>query len=100
MISPEPVGAGSAGGDAAAWSPTKTRRLKRFNPCSQKDNGDLWIGQIKWFADKIFGQASSAVQNAYAMQAGFFRYLTKPIKVREFMETLEVALEFAALGRD
>jgi CheY-like chemotaxis protein len=34
-----------------------------------------------------------------ALQAGFFRYLTKPIKVREFMETLEVALEFAALGR-
>jgi CheY-like chemotaxis protein len=35
-----------------------------------------------------------------ALQAGFFRYLTKPIKVREFMETLEIALEFAALGRD
>jgi PAS domain S-box-containing protein len=34
-----------------------------------------------------------------ALQAGFFRYLTKPIKVRELMETLEVALEFAALGR-
>jgi PAS domain S-box-containing protein len=34
-----------------------------------------------------------------ALQAGFFRYLTKPIKVREFMETLEVALEFAALSR-
>ena len=34
-----------------------------------------------------------------ALRAGFFRYLTKPIKVREFMETLEVALEFAALGR-
>jgi CheY-like chemotaxis protein len=30
------------------------------------------------------------------LQAGFFRYLTKPIKVNEFMETLEVALEFAA----
>jgi len=30
------------------------------------------------------------------LQAGFFRYLTKPIKVAEFMETLEVALEFAA----
>jgi CheY-like chemotaxis protein len=30
------------------------------------------------------------------LQAGFFRYLTKPIKVTEFMETLEVALEFAA----
>jgi CheY-like chemotaxis protein len=30
------------------------------------------------------------------LQAGFFRYLTKPIKVSEFMDTLEVALEFAA----
>jgi len=29
------------------------------------------------------------------LQAGFFRYLTKPIKVVEFMETLDVALEFA-----
>jgi len=29
------------------------------------------------------------------MQAGFFRYLTKPIKVKEFMDTLNVALEFA-----
>ncbi len=32
------------------------------------------------------------------LQAGFFRYLTKPIKVNEFMETLEVALEYAALA--
>jgi PAS domain S-box-containing protein len=30
------------------------------------------------------------------LQAGFFRYLTKPIKVNEFMNTLEAALEFAA----
>jgi PAS domain S-box-containing protein len=30
------------------------------------------------------------------LQAGFFRYLTKPIKVTEFMDTLEVALAFAA----
>ena len=30
------------------------------------------------------------------MEAGFFRYLTKPIKVSEFMDTLNVALEFAA----
>lgn len=29
------------------------------------------------------------------LQAGFFRYLTKPIKVNEFMETLDHALEFA-----
>ena len=30
------------------------------------------------------------------LQAGFFRYLTKPIRVNEFMETLEATLEFAA----
>ncbi len=30
------------------------------------------------------------------LEAGFFRYLTKPIKVNEFMETLDVALESAA----
>src|SRR5208282_3690568 len=28
------------------------------------------------------------------LEAGFFRYLTKPIKVKEFMDTLNVALEF------
>ncbi|MDT5260954.1 MAG: hypothetical protein QOD10_6034, partial [Mycobacterium sp.] len=27
--------------------------------------------------------------------AGFFRYLTKPIEVNEFTETLDVALNFA-----
>ena len=30
------------------------------------------------------------------LEAGFFRYLTKPIKVNEFMDTLDAALEFAA----
>jgi PAS domain S-box-containing protein len=29
------------------------------------------------------------------LKAGFFRYLTKPIKVNEFMDTLDVALKFA-----
>ena len=29
------------------------------------------------------------------LEAGFFRYLTKPIKVNEFMDTLDVALEYA-----
>jgi CheY-like chemotaxis protein len=29
------------------------------------------------------------------LQAGFFRYLTKPIKVNEFMNTLDGALEYA-----
>jgi CheY-like chemotaxis protein len=31
------------------------------------------------------------------LQAGFFRYITKPIKVDEFMEALDVALEFAEI---
>jgi CheY-like chemotaxis protein len=29
------------------------------------------------------------------LEAGFFRYLTKPIKVSEFMDTLDMALQFA-----
>jgi CheY-like chemotaxis protein len=29
------------------------------------------------------------------LQAGFFRYLTKPIKIDEFMDTIDVALEFS-----
>jgi len=33
-----------------------------------------------------------------ALEAGFFRYLTKPIKVKEFMDTLNAALEFAEEG--
>jgi signal transduction histidine kinase/AmiR/NasT family two-component response regulator len=33
------------------------------------------------------------------LQAGFFRYLTKPIKVAEFMETLDLGLEFAKAHR-
>jgi CheY-like chemotaxis protein len=32
------------------------------------------------------------------MDAGFFRYLTKPIKVAEFMDTLDSALRFAETG--
>jgi len=32
---------------------------------------------------------------AKGMDAGFFRYLTKPIKVNEFMETLDIALAFS-----
>jgi len=32
---------------------------------------------------------------AKGLEAGFFRYLTKPIKVVEFMETLDTAFEFA-----
>jgi len=29
-----------------------------------------------------------------SLEAGFFRYLTKPIKINEFIDTLDVALEF------
>ena len=32
------------------------------------------------------------------METGFFRYLTKPIKVHEFMDALHAALEFAEKG--
>ncbi len=34
------------------------------------------------------------------LQAGFFRYLTKPIKVNEFMDTLDVALQFVKSRAD
>jgi CheY-like chemotaxis protein len=34
---------------------------------------------------------------ARGLNAGFFRYLTKPIKVNEFMEALNEALEFASM---
>jgi CheY-like chemotaxis protein len=35
---------------------------------------------------------------AKGLKAGFFHYLTKPIKVKEFMESLTEALEFAQDG--
>ena len=35
---------------------------------------------------------------AKGIQAGFFRYLTKPIKINELMDTLNAALEFAEKG--
>jgi len=34
------------------------------------------------------------------LEAGFFRYLTKPIKVNEFMDALNVALKFAEGDHD
>jgi len=34
------------------------------------------------------------------LAAGFFRYLTKPVKVNELMDTLNVALEFAETTRE
>ena len=33
------------------------------------------------------------------LKAGFFRYITKPIKVKELMDTLNVALAYAAEGK-
>ena len=32
------------------------------------------------------------------LAAGFFRYLTKPIKVDKFMDALDLALEFSQTG--
>ena len=37
---------------------------------------------------------------AKGLDAGFFRYLTKPIKVPEFMDTLDVALKYASNESD
>ena len=34
---------------------------------------------------------------ANALKAGFFRYLTKPIKLNEFMSAIDEALEFAGV---
>ena len=34
------------------------------------------------------------------IEAGFYRYLTKPIKVKEFMDTLNAALEFSKKETD
>jgi CheY-like chemotaxis protein len=34
------------------------------------------------------------------LKAGFFRYLTKPIKINEFMDALDMALELAEKGTD
>jgi hypothetical protein len=39
--------------------------------------------------------AAQALEPAPLLQSGFIRYRTKPIKVNEFMETLDVALKFA-----
>jgi PAS domain S-box-containing protein len=33
------------------------------------------------------------------LEAGFFRYLTKPIRVQEFMETIDLALKFAKINQ-
>jgi CheY-like chemotaxis protein len=32
---------------------------------------------------------------AKGVEAGFFRYITKPIKLKEFMDTVNAALDFA-----
>jgi len=37
---------------------------------------------------------------AKGLEAGFFRYLTKPIKINEFMETLDLVLEVAKARAD
>ena len=34
------------------------------------------------------------------LEAGFLRYITKPIKVDEFMDALDMALEYAGNGTD
>lgn len=45
------------------------------------------------------GADAAPEATAKALEAGFFHYLTKPLKPEPFMETLGHALEFAALER-
>jgi CheY-like chemotaxis protein len=41
---------------------------------------------------------ASPINIESGLKAGFFSYITKPIKVDEFMHALDVALEFAQHG--
>ena len=47
---------------------------------------------------KVIALTANAVTTdiEYGLGAGFFRYITKPIKIDEFMDTLDIALEFSA----
>ena len=54
-------------------------------------------------AERILGYLATEVVNKIipsdikkGMEAGFFRYFTKPIMVNEFMDALGIALEFSA----
>lgn len=57
-------------------------------------------------ADRLTAHIPIVAVSANALQhdidqgirAGFFRYLTKPIKINEFMTALDIALDFAAGG--
>jgi signal transduction histidine kinase/CheY-like chemotaxis protein len=46
----------------------------------------------------VLALSANAIQNDidHGLEAGFFRYLTKPIKIDEFMQALDIALDFAA----
>jgi len=67
------------------------------------------IGALKILADDattahipVIALSANAIPRdiAKGLEAGFFRYLTKPIKVNEFMETLDVALAYAKAHPD
>ena len=57
---------------------------------SNSNSGTLSTSTIDNGASQIVTPAAEK-----GLQAGFFRYLTKPIKTHEFMDTLEAALKFA-----
>ena len=52
-------------------------------------------------ATPILALGASAAPEAIlkALEAGFFQYLTKPLRAEPFMEALDFALEFAAVER-
>ena len=83
--------------------------LARDPPAGRDPDGHQSAGHQRYRALKILREDPATAHipvvalSANAMprdiekglEAGFFRYLTKPIKVNEFMDTLDVALEFA-----
>ena len=75
-----------------------------FSSIATDANGVIQIFNVG--AERMLGYAAADVTNKITPadmprdiekgpQAGFFRYLTKPIIVRELMDTLHMALEFA-----
>jgi CheY-like chemotaxis protein len=79
------------------WPETEPRKILLHSP----SRGGLWDVYMSVAHIPVVALSANAMPRDIekGLQAGFFRYLTKPIKVNEFMHTLDVALEFARQDR-
>ncbi len=68
-------------------------RLTRRDPGDDQD-AILGLAQLME-SDSPPPTPSQKESIAQILQAGFFRYITKPIKVSEFIEAVDLALELA-----